>query len=145
MSTPCNLMDCSSPSFPVLHHLAEFVQTQDHWLGDSIQLSHPLLRSSPLALSLPQHQGLFQWVCSSQQVAKVLSFCINPSLHPIYQQILLALPSVYVSSWPLSSTSASLTPSPFFWISLITSKLVFLLPFLLPYNLLATQKQNGFF
>ena len=38
----------------------------------SIQPSHLLLPSSPPALSLSQHQGLFQWVSSSHQVAKVL-------------------------------------------------------------------------
>ena len=41
-----------------------------HWVDDAIQPSHPLLPLSP-ALSLPQHQGLFQWVSSSHQLAKV--------------------------------------------------------------------------
>ena len=65
-------MDCSSPGFPVLHHLAEFVLTQNHWVGDSIQRSHPLLPFSSLDLGLSHHQGLFQWVCSSYQMAKIL-------------------------------------------------------------------------
>ena len=34
--------DCSTPGFPALHHLPEFVQTHVHWVGDAIQLSHPL-------------------------------------------------------------------------------------------------------
>ena len=38
------------------------------------QLSHPLLSSSPPALNLSQHQGLFKWVSSSHQVAKVWEF-----------------------------------------------------------------------
>ena len=60
----CNPMDCSTPCFPVLHYLPEFAQTHVRWVGDAIQPSHPL--SSPsLALSLSQHQGLFQWVSSS--------------------------------------------------------------------------------
>ena len=46
--TLCHLMDCSTPGFPVLHYLPEFVQTHVHWVGDAIQLSHPL--SPPLLL-----------------------------------------------------------------------------------------------
>ena len=42
--------------------------------GDAIQPSHPLSSTSPPALNLFQHQGLFQWVSSSHQVAKVLEF-----------------------------------------------------------------------
>ena len=62
-------MDCSIPGFPVLHCLPEF--TQVHWVSDAIQPSHPLLPSSPSALSLSQQWGLFQWVGSSHQVLKV--------------------------------------------------------------------------
>ena len=39
-------MDCSTPGFPVLHHLLELAQTHIHWVSDAIQ-SHPL---SPLFL-----------------------------------------------------------------------------------------------
>ena len=49
-------------------------QTHVHWVGDAIQPSHPLLSSSHPAFNLSQHQGLFQWVSSSHQVAKVLEF-----------------------------------------------------------------------
>ena len=62
-------MDCSTPGFPVLHHLLEFAQTHVHWVDDAIQPSHPLL---PPALNLSQHQGLFQWSGSLHQVTKVL-------------------------------------------------------------------------
>ena len=67
-------MDCSTPSFPVLCYLPEFAQTHVHWVGDAIQPSHPLLSLSPPAFNLSQHHGLFQWVSSSCQVAKVLEF-----------------------------------------------------------------------
>ena len=70
--TLCNPMDCSTPGFPVLHHFLGFAQTHVHWVGDAIQPSHPLLSPSPFAFSLSQHQGLFQWIGSSHQVAKVL-------------------------------------------------------------------------
>ena len=70
--TLCHPMHCSVPGLPVLHHLPEFAQTHVHWVSDTIQPSHPLSSPSPPALSLSQHQGLFQWVGSSHQVAKVL-------------------------------------------------------------------------
>ena len=64
----------SMPGFPVLHHILEFAQTYVHWRDDAIQSSHPLLPPSPLAFNLSQQQGLFKWVSSSHQVAKVLEF-----------------------------------------------------------------------
>ena len=72
--TVCNPMDCSTPGLPVHHQLWEFTQTHVHWVGDAIQSSHPLSWPSPPAFNLSQHQGLFQWVSSSHQVAKVLEF-----------------------------------------------------------------------
>ena len=60
--------DCSMPGFPVLYYLPEFAQTRVHWVSDTIQPSQPLSPSSPV-LNLSQHQGLFQWVGSSHQVA----------------------------------------------------------------------------
>ena len=49
------------PDFPALHYLLGFAQP-----------SHSLLSPSPLALSLSQHEGLFQWISSSHQMARVL-------------------------------------------------------------------------
>ena len=72
--TLCDPMDCSTPSFTVYHQGPELSQTHAHWVGDAIQPSHPLSSPSPPALNLSQHQGLFQWVSSSHQVAKVLEF-----------------------------------------------------------------------
>ena len=54
--TPCDPMNCSTPGSPALHYLQEFAQTPVHWVGDAIQLPHPLLLPFP-ALSLSQHQG----------------------------------------------------------------------------------------
>ena len=53
-------MDGSTPGFPVLHCLLELVQTDVHGVGHAIQPSHPLSPPSPPALSLSQHQDLFQ-------------------------------------------------------------------------------------
>ena len=63
----CNPMDCSMPGFPVHHQLPELTQTHVHWVGDAIQ-------PSPPAFNLSQHQGLFKWVSTLHQVAKVLEF-----------------------------------------------------------------------
>ena len=72
--TLCNPMNCSTPDLPVRYQLLEFTQTHVHWVGDAIQPSHPLSSPSPPALNLSQHQGLFKWVSSLHQVAKVLEF-----------------------------------------------------------------------
>ena len=72
--TFCHPMDCSTPGLLVHHQLPEFTQIHVHWVSDTIQLSHPLSFPSPPALNLSQHQGLFQWVRSSHQVAKILEF-----------------------------------------------------------------------
>ena len=40
--TLCDLMDCSTPGFPVHHQLPELAQTPVHLVGDAIQPSHPL-------------------------------------------------------------------------------------------------------
>ena len=55
--TFCDLMDCSTPGFPVLHCIPELAQIH-------AQTSHPLPPSFPFAFNLSQHQGLFQWVGS---------------------------------------------------------------------------------
>ena len=59
----CNSMDWSTPGFPVFHYLPEFAQTHVHWVGDTIQPSHPLLppfssrpQSFPASRSFPRSQ-----------------------------------------------------------------------------------------
>ena len=70
-------LSCPSPTL-------EFTQTHVHWVGDAIQPSHPLSSPSPPAFNLSQHQGLFKWVSSSHQVAKVLEFQLQ---HQSFQWI----------------------------------------------------------
>ena len=72
--TLCDPMNHSTPGLPVHHKLQEFTQTHAHQVGDAIQPSHPLSSLSPPAPNPSQHQGLFQWVNSSHEVAKVLEF-----------------------------------------------------------------------
>ena len=54
--TLCDPMDCSTPGFPVLHHLLELAQSHVHWVGDAFQPSRPLSPPSPSVFSLSQHQ-----------------------------------------------------------------------------------------
>ena len=73
------------PGLPVHHQLPEFTQTHIHRVGDAIQPSHSLSFPSPPVPNPSQHQGLFQWVNSSHEVAKYwsFSFSISPSSeHP---------------------------------------------------------------
>ena len=72
--TLCSPMEGSTSGFPIHHQFPELAQTPVHRVGDAIQLSHPLSSPSSPAFNLSQHQGLFQRVSSSYQVAKVLEF-----------------------------------------------------------------------
>ena len=72
--TLCDPMNCSMPGLPVHHQLTEFTQIHVHSVSDAIQPSHPLSSPSPPGPNSSQHQGLFQWVSSSHQVAEVLEF-----------------------------------------------------------------------
>ena len=80
-------MDCSMPGFPVHHQLPELAQTHVRPVGDAIQPSYPLLFPSPPAFNLSQHQGLFQWVSSSHQVAS-WSFSFSISLSNEYSGLI---------------------------------------------------------
>ena len=77
--TLCDPMNHKKPGLPVHHQLPESTQTHVHWVGDAIQPSHPLSSPSPPALNLSQHHGLFKWVGSSHQVAKVLELQLSIS------------------------------------------------------------------
>ena len=83
-TTLCNCMNSSMLGLHVHHQLPESTQTHVHWVGDAIQPSHPLSFPSPPALNISQHQGLFKWVSSSHEVAKVLEFQLQ---HQFFQLI----------------------------------------------------------
>ena len=70
--TLCDPMNRSMPVLPVHHQLPEFTQTHAHRVG----WCHPAISSSvvPFSFNPSQHQGLFQWVNSLHEVAKVLEF-----------------------------------------------------------------------
>ena len=80
--TLCDPMAWSTPGLPVHHQLLELAQTHVHRVSDAIQPSCPLSSPSLLAFNFSQHQGLFQWVSSSHQVAKVLEFQLQHQSFP---------------------------------------------------------------
>ena len=82
--TLCDPMDHSTPGLPVHHQLRECTQTHVHWVGDAIQPSHPLSSPSPPVFNLSQHKGVFKWVSSLHQVAKILEFQLQ---HQSFQWI----------------------------------------------------------
>ena len=72
-----------------VHQASLYIINSKSLLKMSIELvmpsNHFILSSpSPPAFNLSQHQGLFQWVCSSHQVAKVLEFQLQ---HQSFQWI----------------------------------------------------------
>ena len=73
-----SLLDYSTLCSSVLHCLLEFAKIHVHWVGDAANCLI-LLSPSPFAFHLSQHQGLFQWAGSSQQVAQYWSFSFNIS------------------------------------------------------------------
>ena len=118
------------PGFPAHHQFLEFTQTHVHWVSDAIQPSHPLLPPSPPALTLSQHQGLFQWVSSMHQLAKLLSFSFNisPSKeHPGLMSFrmdwldLLAIQGILKSLLQHHRSKASILQCSAFFISLFLS------------------------
>ena len=115
-----NPMDCSMPGFPVLHKRP--AQTHVHRVSDAIQPSHPLSSPSSPTFNPSQHQGLFKWISSSHQEAKVLEFQLQHQsfLMCVYVYVCACMPGhkyVYFfskKSWvslartPLPLTSKSL-------------------------------------
>ena len=74
--TLCHPMDCSTPGFPVLHRLPEFVQTRVRWVSDDIQTSHPL--SSPHLRKIVL--GLPWWSSGKESTFKCRGCGFNPWL-----------------------------------------------------------------
>ena len=128
--TLCDPMDCSTPGFPVLHYLPEFVQTHVHWFGDTMQPSHLLSSPSPFAFNLSQHQGLFQWIFSSLVEYKIMvKSCnqwwlrLNKMQHYQHQSFsagFVATLSHYPLFWNYRALLCCLTPHPSFRGKLLT-------------------------
>ena len=82
--SPCDPMVCRTPGSSALHCLLEFVPIHAHWVGVALWPPLPLLPPSPFSFNLSQHHGLFQWVGSSHQAARVLEFQLQ---HQSFQWI----------------------------------------------------------
>ena len=102
----CDPMDCSTSGFPAHHQLPGLAQTHVHQIFDVIQPHHPLSFLSPPTFNLSQHQGLFQWVSYSHQVAKVLEFQLQhqsfqwtPRTNLLFIQSLLSGIAVWIITW----------------------------------------------
>ena len=80
--TLCDPMDCSILGFPIHHQLPQLAQIHAHWVSDAMQPSHPLSSPSFPAFNISQHRGLFKWINSLHQVAKVLEFQLQ---HQFFQ------------------------------------------------------------
>ena len=106
--TLCYPINRNTPGLPVHHQLPECTQTHVHQVGDAIQPSYPLLSPSLPALNLSQHQGLFKWVSSLHQVAKVLELQLQ---HQFFQWIFR---TDFLQDW--------LVWSPCCWSSLYSTK-----------------------
>ena len=79
--TLCDPMDCSTPDFPVLHHLPEFAWTHVHWGNDVIQPSYPLLPLLLLPSIFPRIRVFFNESTLHIRWPKYwsFSFSISPS------------------------------------------------------------------
>ena len=114
--TLCNPMNCSTPGFPVLHHLLEFAQTHVHWVSDVIHYLIPYYPQSLLASG------------SLHQVANVLEFNFSISPSSEYSGLisfrsdqfeLLAVQGTLGESSPAHSSKASILQcSAFFMLQL---------------------------
>ena len=104
-------MDCSTPGFPVLHYFPEFAQTNVLWFGDAFQPSNSLSPTSPPALNLSQHQGLFQWL-SGHMAALFLFFLGN--LHTVFHSGCICY-CLLLAMWSQAGNSFSLSLRLFFF------------------------------
>ena len=125
-----NPMDYSTPGFPVHLRLPELAQTHVHRAGDAIQPSHHLSFLSPPAFNLSQLQGLFQWVNSLYQVAKVLELQLQYQIEHAPTSLRSDWASTYIISNFSFGLLVAMNPFPF---NVIMSKLT-LSPYLNTYS-----------
>ena len=74
-------MNCTTPGFPVYHHLLQLAQTHVHWVSDVLQSSHPLSSPSPPAFNLSQHHTLQMsqfFISGGQSIGVLASTSVLP-------------------------------------------------------------------
>ena len=86
--TLCNPMDCSTPGFPVLHHLLEFAQTHVHGAGDAILRMRWLDGNGHESEKAPEdgegHRSLAcysPWGCKESDMTERLNNNKAPNVH----------------------------------------------------------------
>ena len=133
------------PGLPVHYQLPEFTQTHVHWVGDAIQPSHPLLSPSPSPFNLSQHQGLFQWVTSSHQVAKDRNFSFNISPSKEYSG-LISFRMDWLNLLAVQGTLKSVLQHHSSKVSILWCSAFFIVPLSYPYmttaNTIALTRRN---
>ena len=114
-------MDGSTPGLPVLHHLPKLVQTSVHWVSDTILQSHPLSSPSTRAFCLFQHQGLFHWVSSLHQMAKVMELqpasVLLMNIHGWFPLVLTGLNSLWSQGLSRIFSNTTVQKHPILWCS----------------------------
>ena len=119
--TLCDPMDCSTPDFPVLHHLSEPAQTNVHWVCDAIQpISSSVIPFSSHLPSFPASGSFLmsQLFATVQFSHSVVSCSLRPhGLQHTRPPCLSPTHGVNSNSYPLSwwctpTISSSASPSP---------------------------------
>ena len=109
--TLCSPIDCRTWSFHVFHHIPEFSHV--HWVSDVNQPSYPLPCLSLPAFNLSLHQGLFQWVNSSDGWS--IGASASASVHPMNIQGWFLLESDWLVWSPCSPRNSQVSsPTPQF-------------------------------
>ena len=76
----CNPMNCSTPGFPVLHYLLEFVQTHVHWVSDAISSSivpFSFSQWAALCMTWPKYWSFSFSTNPPSEYSELISFRIN--------------------------------------------------------------------
>ena len=101
--TLCNPMDCSTPGFPVLHHLPELAQIYVHWVDDinpiisfSVIPFSSCLQSFPASGSFPMSQF---FASGGQSIGASTSAPVLPMNIPEYSGISFSPSWIFIQGW----------------------------------------------
>ena len=83
MSGSLQPQNCSTPGFPVHHHLPELALTHVHQAGDAIQPSYPLLSPSPPAFSFFPASGAFPMSWFFTSGGQIIGASVSASVLPM--------------------------------------------------------------
>ena len=120
--TLCDPMDYSMPGLPAHHQLLEFTQTHVHWVGDTIQPSHPLSSLSPPSIRVfsnqlvvhigwPKYWSFSFSISPSNEYSGLISFSIDWFDLLATQRLSRVFPSTTVQKHQFHGTWPSLCSS----------------------------------